>query len=262
MRPAETTDGSRDRWSLTGQVALVAGGGRGLGLGCAHALAEAGATVLVAARTAADVEAAVEAIAAAGGTASAFVADVTDEAQVADLVAAALDLGDLRVCVNSAGTNRTGPTTTYATGDWDFLFDVNVRATFLVCRAVGAALLDRGVAGSIVNMSSQMGTVGFPGRAAYCATKHAVEGLTKALGVEWAPHGVRVNAVAPTFVETPLTRPMFEDAEFRAEVERRLPTRELATIEQVADAVRYLACPASGSVTGTVLRVDGGWTAW
>ena len=209
MRPAETTDGSRDRWSLTGQVALVAGGGRGLGLGCAHALAEAGATVLVAARTAADVEAAVEAIAAAGRTASAFVADVTDEAQVADLVAAALDLGDLRVCVNSAGTNRTGPTTTYATGDWDFLFDVNVRATFLVCRAVGAALLERGVPGSIVNMSSQMGTVGFPGRAAYCATKHAVEGLTKALGVEWAPHGVRVNAVAPTFVETPLTRPMF-----------------------------------------------------
>ena len=262
MRPAETTDGSRDRWSLTGQVALVAGGGRGLGLGCAHALAEAGATVLVAARTAADVEAAVEAIAAAGRTASAFVADVTDEAQVADLVAAALDLGDLRVCVNSAGTNRTGPTTTYATGDWDFLFDVNVRATFLVCRAVGAALLERGVPGSIVNMSSQMGTVGFPGRAAYCATKHAVEGLTKALGVEWAPHGVRVNAVAPTFVETPLTRPMFEDAEFRAEVERRLPTRELATIEQVADAVRYLACPASASVTGTVLRVDGGWTAW
>jgi len=262
MRPAETTDGSRDRWSLTGQVALVAGGGRGLGLGCAHALAEAGATVLVAARTAADVEAAVEAIAAAGRTASAFVADVTDEAQVADLVAAALDLGDLRVCVNSAGTNRTGPTATYATGDWDFLFDVNVRATFLVCRAVGAALLERGVPGSIVNMSSQMGTVGFPGRAAYCATKHAVEGLTKALGVEWAPHGVRVNAVAPTFVETPLTRPMFEDAEFRAEVERRLPTRELATIEQVADAVRYLACPASGSVTGTVLRVDGGWTAW
>ena len=262
MRPAETTDGSRDRWSLTGQVALVAGGGRGLGLGCAHALAEAGATVLVAARTAADVEAAVEAIAAAGRTASAFVADVTDEAQVADLVAAALDLGDLRVCVNSAGTNRTGPTTTYATGDWDFLFDVNVRATFLVCRAVGAALLERGVAGSIVNMSSQMGTVGFPGRAAYCATKHAVEGLTKALGVEWAPHGIRVNAVAPTFVETPLTRPMFEDAEFRAEVERRLPTRELATIEQVADAVRYLACPASASVTGTVLRVDGGWTAW
>jgi NAD(P)-dependent dehydrogenase (short-subunit alcohol dehydrogenase family) len=98
---------------------------------------------------------------------------------------------------------------------------------------------------------------------AYCATKHAVEGITKALGVEWAAEGIRVNAVAPTFVLTPLTAPMFEDPAFRAEVlERRLPTRELATVEQVADAVRYLACDASGSVTGTTLKVDGGWTAW
>src|SRR4029079_12918234 len=119
MRPAETTDCAGGRWSLTGQVALVAGGGRGLGLGCAHALAEAGATVLVAARTAADVEAAAEAMTSAGGDARAHVADVTDEAQVAGMVAAALDLGDLRVCVNSAGTNRTGPSATYATGGWD-----------------------------------------------------------------------------------------------------------------------------------------------
>jgi NAD(P)-dependent dehydrogenase (short-subunit alcohol dehydrogenase family) len=119
------------------------------------------------------------------------------------------------------------------------------------------------VPGSIVNLSSQMGSVGYPGRVAYCATKHAVEGMTKALGVEWAADGIRVNAVAPTFVLTPMTAPMFEDPAFRAEVlERRLPTHELATIEQVADAVRYLACDASGSVTGTTLKVDGGWTAW
>ena len=251
-----------DRWSLNGRVALVTGGGRGIGRGCAQALADAGAAVLLVARTASEVEEAAEEIAAAGGTARAHVADVTDEEEVERVVAAALELGDLRVCVNSAGTNRPGPARSYPTGDWDALFAVNVRATFLVCRAVGDALLARGAGGSIVNISSQMGAVGYPGRAAYCATKHAVEGLTKALGVEWAPSGIRVNAVAPTFVETPLTLPMFDDPEFRAEVERRLPTRRLATIEQVADAVRYLACDASESVTGSVLRVDGGWTAW
>jgi NAD(P)-dependent dehydrogenase (short-subunit alcohol dehydrogenase family) len=218
--------------------------------------------VVLVSRTGGEVEAAAERITAGGGTARAHVADVTDESQVEGAVAAALELGDLRVCVNSAGTNRPGPTRSYPTGDWDAIFDVNVRATFLVCRAVGDSMLGRGVRGSIVNISSQMGTVGYPGRAAYCASKHAVEGMTKALGVEWAADGVRVNAVAPTFVETPLTRPMLKDPAFRAEVERRLPTRELATIEQVADAVRYLACPASGSVTGTILRVDGGWTAW
>ena len=143
------------------------------------------------------------------------------------------------------------------------LFDVNVRATFITCRAVGDSLLRRGVPGSIVTMSSQMGSVGLPGRVAYCATKHAVEGMTKVLAVEWARQGIRVNAVAPTFVETPLTRPYFEDPEFRAEIlDRRLPTGRLATVDEVAHAVRYLACDASGSVTGHSLKVDGGWTAW
>jgi NAD(P)-dependent dehydrogenase (short-subunit alcohol dehydrogenase family) len=118
------------------------------------------------------------------------------------------------------------------------------------------------VASSIVNMSSQMGAVGYPGRAAYCATKHAVDGLTKALAVEWAPDGIRVNAVAPTFVETPMTAAMLADPDFRAEVERRIPTRELATVDEVAQAVLYLTGDASRSVTGHILRVDGGWTAW
>jgi NAD(P)-dependent dehydrogenase (short-subunit alcohol dehydrogenase family) len=117
--------------------------------------------------------------------------------------------------------------------------------------------------GAIVNTSSNAGARGIHMLGAYCATKHAVNGMTKALAVEWARQRIRVNAVAPTFVETPLTRPMFEDPEFRAEVlERRLPTGELATIDDVAHAVRYLASPASGSVTGHILHVDGGWTAW
>jgi len=246
-----------DRWRLDGRVAIVIGAGRGLGRGCAQALAEAGAAVLHVSRTATEVQAAAQEL---GG--AAHVADVTDPAQLPGILDAAAELGEASVLVNAAGTNRVGPARDYAIGDWDALFDVNVRATFLACQAFGDALLARGGSGSIVNLSSQMGTVGFPGRVAYCSTKHAVEGMTKALGVEWAPHGIRVNAVAPTFVLTPLTKPMFDDPEFSAEVHRRLPTGELATVEQVADAVRYLACDASGSVTGTVLRVDGGWTAW
>ena len=246
-----------DRWSLEGRVAIVAGAGRGLGLGCARALAEAGARVLLVSRTAAEVQAAAQEL---GGTA--HVADVTDPGQISGIVEAADALGDVGVLVNAAGTNRTGPARSYAVADWDALFAVNVRATFLTCQAFGDALLRRGACGSIVNLSSQMGAVGYPGRVAYCSTKHAVEGMTKTLGVEWAPHGIRVNAVAPTFVDTPLTRPMLDDPEFAAEVRRRLPTGELATVQQVSDAVRYLACDASGSVTGSVLRVDGGWTAW
>jgi 2-deoxy-D-gluconate 3-dehydrogenase len=154
----------------------------------------------------------------------------------------------------------------YSAADWDLVFDLNVRATFLACRAFGRALLERGSSGSgraIVTMSSQMGVVGYPGRVAYCASKHAVNGLTKALAVEWARERIRVNAVAPTFVETPLTAPMLADPAFRDEVlERRLPTGQLAQVEDVARAVRYLACDASSSVTGHILAVDGGWTAW
>jgi NAD(P)-dependent dehydrogenase (short-subunit alcohol dehydrogenase family) len=250
---------SADRWSLDGRAAVVTGAGRGLGAGCARALAEAGAAVLLVSRTREELEAEAEAI---GAGAHVHVADVRDEGEVAGVVAAARELGPLGVCVNGAGTNRTGPSRDFPVEDWDALFELNVRASFLMCRAFGDALLGEERPGSIVNLSSQMGAVGYPERTAYCATKHALEGMTKALAVEWAPFGVRVNAVAPTFVETPMTKPMLEDEAFRAEVLDRLPTRELATVEQVADAVRYLACDASGSVTGTILRVDGGWTAW
>jgi len=251
-----------DRWSLDGRVALVTGASRGLGLGCAQALAAAGATVLMVAREPARLRLAVDAVRAAGGRAEAFAADVTDPAAVEAAAEAAWGLGPVQMCVTAAGTNRPAAASDYPLEDWDALFDVNVRATFACCQAVGRRLLGRGLPGSIITLSSQMGTVGYPGRTAYCATKHAVEGLTKALGVEWAPHRIRVNAVAPTFVLTPMTERMLADPDFAAEVRRRLPTGELATVEQVADAVRYLACDASGSVTGAILRVDGGWTAW
>ena len=151
----------------------------------------------------------------------------------------------------------------YATADWDALFAVNVRATFLVCRAVGDALLAAGRSGSIVNLSSQMGVVGYPGRTAYCATKHAVEGLTEGAGRRvGAARDPRQRGRADVRRDAASPARCSRDAEFAAEVRRRIPTGELATVEQVADAVRYLACDASGSVTGASLPVDGGWTAW
>lgn len=259
-----------DPWRLDGQVAIVTGAGRGLGRSCAIELARAGATVVVAARTEAELDQVVREIEtlrdpspSARGRAIALPTDVADEEQVAGLVARADELGDLRVLVTAAGTNRPGRAVGYPMADWDLLFDLNVRATFLACRSFGARLLAREVSGCIVTMSSQMGSVGYPGRVAYCASKHAVDGMTRALAVEWARAAIRVNAVAPTFVETPLTVPMLADPEFREEIlERRLPTGRLAQIDDVARAVRYLACEASSSVTGHILRVDGGWTAW
>jgi NAD(P)-dependent dehydrogenase (short-subunit alcohol dehydrogenase family) len=248
--------------ALDGAHALVTGAGRGIGRGCALALADAGATVTLVARSSGELDEVAAEIESRGGRAWAVPADVTYADEVERAVAAAGGHGDLSICVNSAGTNRTGPTHEYDVGDFDLVVAANLRGTFLVCRAVGRLLLERGAGGRIVNISSQMGAVGYPGRAAYCASKHAVNGLTKALAVEWAPQGITVNAVAPTFIRTPLTEPMFTNEVFAADVLSRLPVGRIGEVDEVTGAVVFLASPAAGLITGHVLHVDGGWTAW
>jgi NAD(P)-dependent dehydrogenase (short-subunit alcohol dehydrogenase family) len=245
--------------ALAGQSALVTGAGRGIGRACAIELAAAGAAVTVVSRTGTDLDAVAAEIRTQGGEATVLVADVCDEEGAAAAVAAA---GEPSICVTAAGTNRPGPAHTYRIDDWDALFAVNVRGTFLTCRAVGDQLLRRRAPGCIVTVSSQLGSVGYPGRAAYCATKHAVEGLTRSLAVEWARAGIRVNAVAPTFVRTSLTELWLADPEFDADVRARIPQGRLAEASDVAAAVAFLASASARSITGHVLRVDGGWTAW
>jgi NAD(P)-dependent dehydrogenase (short-subunit alcohol dehydrogenase family) len=247
---------------LDGLHALVTGAGRGIGRAAALALAEVGADVTLAARTRAELEDVATEIAARGGRARVHPVDVRDPLAVEELVRRADDEAPVAVLVTAAGLNRTGPSEDYSTHDWDLLMEVNVRGTFLACRAVGRRMIRRGRGGRIVNVSSQMGTVGYPGRAAYCATKHAVNGLTKALAVEWAPDGVAVNAVAPTFVRTALTEPMLADPVFAAEIRSRLPGGELGDVADVAGAIVFLASERARMVSGHVLAVDGGWTAW
>jgi NAD(P)-dependent dehydrogenase (short-subunit alcohol dehydrogenase family) len=236
---------------------LITGAGRGIGRATALALAAPGATVTLVARREDELAAAAAAARERGARARVAPADVRDAAALERICAAAHADEPLDALVNAAGLNRPAPLTAIPLADLDAVLDVNLRGTLLACRAFGRAV--RG-GGAVVNLSSQMGSVGAPDRAAYCATKFAVNGLTKALALEWAPR-IRVNAVAPTFVRTPLTEPMLRDDAFRADVLARIPLGRIAEPEDVTGAIAFLLSPAARMITGHVLLVDGGWTA-
>jgi NAD(P)-dependent dehydrogenase (short-subunit alcohol dehydrogenase family) len=242
---------------FSGKSALVTGAGRGIGRGCALALAAGGASVTVVSRSVAELESVVAEIRAVGGEARAIGCDVTSDAELERLFS---QLERCDVLVNNAGGNQPEPFLAVKPGTLDRLLQLNVRSMFLCAQHAARQMVAQG-GGVIINMSSQMGHVGAANRTVYCMTKHAIEGLTKAMAVELGPRQVRVNAVAPTYVETPLTKPFLEDSAFRSEVTGNIPLGRIGTVDEVVAAVMFLASPAASLITGTSLLVDGGYTA-
>jgi NAD(P)-dependent dehydrogenase (short-subunit alcohol dehydrogenase family) len=243
---------------LDGKRALVTGAGRGIGLACAAALAQAGAHVTLAARSLDELEAAAAAIRAGGGLAEALRLDVMDFAVARAAIHAAAPFD---ILVNNAGGNRPKPFVEATEEDFDAVIDLNLKAAFFIAQAVAARMIEAGVKGSIIHMGSQMGHVGGVRRSLYCASKWAIEGLNKAMALDLAPHGIRSNTIAPTFIETPLTRPFFEDKAFLASVLSKIKLGRLGQVEDLMGAVVFLASDASALMTGSSLVVDGGWTA-
>lgn len=264
MTTSATTEASPilHTFRLDGRVALVTGASAGLGAGIASAFAQAGAEVVLLARKREPLEALAADIAARGGKATIATCDVTDSATLRSVIA---ELPRLDVLVNNAGTNFPEPMIDVTDEHLDTMLALNVRSVYIGSQAAVRKMLEdpqrKTRSGVIINMSSQMGHVGSPNRTVYCMTKHALEGLTKALAVELAPHGIRVNSLAPTFVDTPLVRRIMNTPEKRAFIMDRIPLGTMASNDHIAAAALYLASPAAAMVTGTSLVVDGGWTA-
>jgi len=251
----------RPDFDISGQVALVTGASRGIGHDLVLALAAAGARVAAAVRDPSDADAVVGEAGTTGGEAAGVTLDLTDRASIERAVEETVErFGRLDILVNNAGLGTNHDALDATEQEWDELFAVNVRGLFFACQSAGRRMVEQRH-GRIVNLASQAGLVGIPRHAAYSASKGAVIALTKVLALEWAPFGVTVNSVAPTFVRTPGTAERLDRPEFLADVLERIPAGRVGTTADVAGAVLYLASPAASLVTGTVLVVDGGWTA-
>jgi NAD(P)-dependent dehydrogenase (short-subunit alcohol dehydrogenase family) len=245
-------------FSLTGKRALVTGAGRGIGEASAQALASSGAHVTLMARTSTEIEAAAAAITASGGSADWVACDVTDTKAFRAVLAArpAYD-----IFLNNAGMNRPQPFHEVSEENFDAIMNLNVRAAFFAAQAAAQRMIESGTKGSIITMSSQMGHVGGIKRSVYCASKFAMEGMTKAAAIDLAPHGIRINTICPTFIETPMVAGFLANPEFKEFVLSKIKLGRLGQTSDVTGAVIFLASDASAMMTGSHIIIDGGWTA-
>jgi len=243
---------------LDNKTALITGASSGIGLGCAVALAEAGAHVVVSARSIDKLNSVVDTIKAKGLSAEAMVMDVADTNLVQEIIDSK---GPFDILVNSAGLGRHSPSKDTSIEDFDAVMNVNLRGAYFVTQAVANGLINAKKTGSLINISSQMGHVGGIDRAVYSASKHAVEGFTKAMAIEWGPHQIRVNTICPTFIRTPLTQSTFDNPDRKEWIESKIKIGRIGEVEDIMGAVVFLASDASSMVTGSALMVDGGWTA-
>ncbi|MDB9753215.1 SDR family oxidoreductase [Oceanospirillaceae bacterium] len=245
-------------FSLAGKKAIVTGASSGIGAACAVALARAGANVTLAARRISELNAIVDELHKEGLQANAVIMDVSQIEQTQELIKS---LGPLDILVNSAGLARHGTAIETNIDDFDAVMNLNLKGAYFLTQAVAKGLLETKKAGSLINISSQMAQIGGQERAVYCASKHAVEGFTKAMAIEWGKQGIRVNTICPTFILTELTAATFADKEKRAWIDSKIKLDRVGKVQDIMGAVVYLASDASSLVTGSSLMVDGGWTA-